>query len=42
MANNTYGGLCAPRHALLLVIAVLIFYGDLALHIQPDQPQAGK
>jgi hypothetical protein len=25
--------------ALLLVLAVLILYGDLALRIQPEQPQ---
>jgi hypothetical protein len=25
--------------ALLLVLAVLVLYGDLALHIQPEQPQ---
>ena len=24
---------------LLLVLAVLILYGDLALHIEPEQPQ---
>ena len=27
---------------LLLILAVLILYGDLALHIQPDQPQPLK
>jgi hypothetical protein len=40
MAKNKYGGLCAPRHVvLLLVLAVLILYGDLALHIEPEQLQ---
>ena len=40
MAKNKYGGLCAPRHdAAVVVVAVMVLCGDLALHIQPEQPQ---